>query len=369
MDRAMAELRVIDADTHIDEIEATFDYMLPDEAALKPTIGYYPDPKNPSRPPVRNWVIDGFKRNRPLHDDAKSTTRLEYRTLEDVAGRLRHMDELGTELQVIYPTLFLRENAQRPEVELGIKRSYNRWLADRCAPSSGRLRWVCLPPMMNIDEAVKEVRFAKDHGAVGVLKKGDLEAGRWPQDPYFFPVYEEAERLDMPICFHTGSGLMPEEGATPPRNFLDLRAPVLNAAYSLIRYRVPDRFPKLRFGMVEAASTWVPLVDYMIRREMRPERYALSSEAARPERIDDMPDDLFKANRIYVTCQTDEDFPWILNYISEDNLIVGSDYGHHDQSHQHGFRELLQERVDQGDLPPSALKKIIYDNARVFYAL
>src|SRR5438270_236873 len=55
-------------------------------------------------------------------------------------------------------------------------------------------------------EAMWELRFAKDHGAVGLLKKGDREAGKWSNDPYFFPLYEEAERLDLPVCFHTGSG-------------------------------------------------------------------------------------------------------------------------------------------------------------------
>ena len=39
-----------------------------------------------------------------------------------------------------------------------------------------------------------------------MLKKGDAEAGFWPAEPYFYPFYEEAERLDLPICFHVGTG-------------------------------------------------------------------------------------------------------------------------------------------------------------------
>ena len=53
---------------------------------------------------------------------------------------------MGTEVQVLYPTLFLMEATERPEVATALRRSYNRWLADRCAESHGRLRWVCLPP-------------------------------------------------------------------------------------------------------------------------------------------------------------------------------------------------------------------------------
>ena len=59
---------------------------------------------------------------------------------------------------------------------------------------------------MNMEESIKELQFAKDHGACAILKKGDLEAGKWPADPYFYPLYEEANRLDLPICVHIGSG-------------------------------------------------------------------------------------------------------------------------------------------------------------------
>ena len=88
-----------------------------------------------------------------------------------------------------------QQATERPEVSTALRRSYNRWLADRCAQSHGRLRWVCLPPLMNMDETIKELQFAKDHGACGILKKGDLEAGKWPADQYFHPLYEEANRL------------------------------------------------------------------------------------------------------------------------------------------------------------------------------
>ena len=101
----------------------------------------------------------------------------------DIDVRLRHMDELGIDVQVIYPTLLLSEPAEHAEVELAITRSYNKWLADRCAASGGRLRWLCVPPTRSMDQALETLRFSKAHGACGVLKKGDREGGRWPCDP------------------------------------------------------------------------------------------------------------------------------------------------------------------------------------------
>jgi predicted TIM-barrel fold metal-dependent hydrolase len=78
---------------------------------------------------------------------------------------------------------------------------------------------------------------------------------------------------------------------------------------------------------------------------------------------------VFKDNRIYITCQVDEDLPYILKYVGEDNLIIGSDYTHRDPSMELGFRKLLQERADRGEIPKFAVQKILYDNPKAFYGL
>ena len=50
--------------------------------------------------------------------------------MDDIQARLKHMDGLGVDVQVLYPTIFLRPFTRRPEVELAVTRSYNRWLID-----------------------------------------------------------------------------------------------------------------------------------------------------------------------------------------------------------------------------------------------
>ena len=136
--------------------------------------------------PTRYWVIDGKRQLRFIRSDKDSGTLVESRELLDVQVRLKHMDELGTDIQVIYPTLFLMEATERPEVSTALRRSYNRWLADRCGQSNGRLRWICLPPLLDMDETLKELRFAKEHGACGALKKGDREADNGRPIPISF---------------------------------------------------------------------------------------------------------------------------------------------------------------------------------------
>jgi predicted TIM-barrel fold metal-dependent hydrolase len=202
-------MRAIDADAHVDENEQTWEYLGEAERRFKPMHfdlggGESGGPSDGRRHGL--WLIGGNARlHRFRSDQATGTTRA-TRELLDVDARLRHMDELGIDVQVLYPTTFLHAVTDRPDVELALCRAYNRWLAARTASSGGRLRWAAQAPLLSIDEAVAELRFARDHGACGVMKKGVECGGRAASDPYFFPFYEEAERLDLPICIHQGNG-------------------------------------------------------------------------------------------------------------------------------------------------------------------
>jgi predicted TIM-barrel fold metal-dependent hydrolase len=356
---------VIDSDTHVDETDATWEFVLPEEEAFKPTTGYPRNP-DPNRPPTRYWLVDGHRKPRRIRDDAKSLTRVEARELLDVDVRLRHMDELGIGIQVIYPSLLLVEPAEHAEVELAMTRSYNRWLADRCAKSGGRLRWVCVVPMRSLDAALDMLRFAKDHGACGVLKKGDLEAGKYPADPYFFPLYQEAERLDLPVCMHLGSGV---PNHTPVAQFslggfMNTTLPVIHGVHSLIAHEVPKKFPKLRFGAIEAGASWVPFVAYDLERSFKT-RFRKNDPATGFK----VGDNVYRENNIYVTAQVDENFDMILPYIGEDNLLVGSDYTHQDSSQELTFVRTLEERVAGGGISQSLVRKMVYDNPKTFYGL
>jgi predicted TIM-barrel fold metal-dependent hydrolase len=362
------KVRIIDADTHIDETEQTWEYMRAGDLSHKPTTAYpsHPDPKLPA---TRYWMIDGRRQIRFIRRDDQTGTTVETRELLDVKARLRHMDELGTDVQVIYPTLFLMEATEKPEINSAMRHSYNRWLADKCSQSDGRLRWVCLPPLQNMDEAISELHWAKEHGACGALKKGDREAGKYPADPYFEPFYAAAEKLDLPICIHTGSGI---PDFSPARDFshgqfMRTKAAAINGVLGLILHNVPARFPKLRFGCIEAGASWAPFVAYDLRRQQA--RLAPVESRVLGIPTTELPPDVFKANRIYVTCQVDEDLPYILQHISADNLMIGSDYTHRDPSKEHDFQKLLEERAGRGEISKTAVQKILYDNPKRFYGL
>ena len=106
---------IIDADTHIDETEATWEYLRDFEQEFKP-ITQHPSRVDPTKTPARYWLIDGHRQMRFVRDDTNTRTTVETRELLDVQKRLQDMDAMGTEVQVLYPTLFLMEATERPEV-------------------------------------------------------------------------------------------------------------------------------------------------------------------------------------------------------------------------------------------------------------
>src|SRR5207245_9323580 len=75
---------------------------------------------------------------------------------------------------------------------------------------------------------------------------------------------------------------------------------------------------------------------------------------------------MIRDNHVYVTCQTDDDLQYILKYSGEDNIVIGSDYGHADTSAE---IEALRKLKQKGELEPRVIYKIIYDNAKAWFGL
>ena len=347
----------IDADAHIDETEETWNYMAPAEARHRPVwldtqTGEGILPKNRRSRGV--WLIGGNVWLRRYRDDRITGTTVGTRELMDVEGRLRHMDELGVDVQVIYPTTFIFTVTDQPEVEAAVHGAYNRWLADKTAPSGGRLRWSYLPPVLSMDRAVGEMEWARDHGACCVLRKG-VEYNRPASDPYFFPLYEEAERLNIPVCFHLGNGSMvPNVTDAAQLSRLNLLA----AFAALTEDRVAEQFTSLRFGFIEAGAQWIPYMMKDLAMRGKQSQYGYDYKTA-----------FLKRNRFFVTCDTEDDLPYLLQYGAEDQLMIGTDYSHADQSAELRAPRVLVERAEKGELPAEVVRKIVSENARAFYGL
>ena len=56
--------------------------------------------------------------------------------------------------------------------------------------------------------------------------------------------------------------------------------------------------------------------------------------------------DLLREKRLYVACQTDDNLPYVLQYAGEDNLLIGTDYGHADTSSELLALQTFRQRTD-----------------------
>lgn len=336
----------IDADAHVIENESTWDYMLESEKAFKPKIVGAANGKDA----FDYWMVDGrvIPRNNVGRD-----LPVESREMSNLSARIKHMDELGIDIQVIYPTFFITPVSRRPDIDLAVSRSYNRWMADIVKKQPDRFRWVLVPPLQSTEHLSEELQFGKENGACGVYLRG-LECERSLSDPYFYPLYEQASMLDLPICVHSANGAFTTYDffADDP-GFSKFKLAVIGAFHSCVFHGIPQRFPKLKMGIIEVSAQWIPYAVHDLSR-----RFA---RRGRP-----FPQNILKENRIYVTCQTDDDLDQVLKYAGDDNLVIGTDYGHADNAAE---IEALRKLRTDGKISGRVIDKILQDNPSEFYGL
>jgi uncharacterized protein len=339
-------MRVIDADAHVIENESTWDYMRESERQFKPKVVAAASAADP----FDYWMVDGrvIPRNNVGRD-----LPVAAREMTDLNLRIRHMDELGIDFQVIYPTFFITPVSRRPDIDLAVSRSYNRWMAAIVSKQPDRFRWVLVPPLQSTEHLAEELKFGKENGACGIYMRG-LEVERMLSDPYFYPLYDQASALDLPICVHSANGAFTTYDffADDP-GFAKFKLAVIGAFHSFVFHGIPLRFPKLRIGIIEVSAQWIPYAVHDLAR-----RFARRGKP--------FPKNVLKENRIYVTCQTDDDLDQVLGYAGEDNLVIGTDYGHADNAAE---IEALRKLRNDGKLPGSVIDKILQDNPAAFYGL
>ncbi len=73
-------------------------------------------------------MIDG--RLSTKDENVGNNTPEEAREMRDIYARLKHMDELEIDVQVLYPTLFLWPYTRKARVQRALVKGYNRWLAE-----------------------------------------------------------------------------------------------------------------------------------------------------------------------------------------------------------------------------------------------
>ncbi|MBI4481545.1 MAG: amidohydrolase family protein, partial [Acidobacteria bacterium] len=256
---------IIDADGHVMEKESEIHAFLEGRYRGMPWHGTYNEHFFPS--------LDGWQRGFSVPG----------KDLDVPASRwLEFVEELGIEASVLYPTAGLALGLiQSPDWACALARAYNSWVCEKFTRQSPRLKAAALLPVHDPVEAARELRRAKTElGLVAGLLPAVtvLHKGYGHRD--FDPIFEEAQRLDMPLAVHGA----PSRGMG--FDFFDkfLQVHTLEHPFAiLIQFThmlfegVFVRFPGLRVAFLEAGSGWIP---YMMDR--MDEEYEKRGEAETP---------------------------------------------------------------------------------------
>jgi predicted TIM-barrel fold metal-dependent hydrolase len=370
----MEKFRVVDADSHIEEVTEIWDHLdaafqprRPFPVTLEKNIGHtnlnafwyidgaaVPKLEGPGTTLIATPLTSGYARSKPFSVGSQGLT--------DVKARLRDLDDFGLDVQVIYPTLFLATLTDDLAFEAALMRAYNSYLARACGEAPERLKWAGVVPLRSPAEAVKEVRRCKELGAVAITTLGTAGESLL-HERSLFPVYAEIERQDLPLCIHVGWS-HPGLNKSCDNIYLSrisFTLPVIAAFWSLVGGGVLDEFPRLRAGFLEAGSEWLP---YWIGR--MDHYYHADTENARggymPKR---RPPEYLKEGRIFFTCEAEETaLPQVLELVGEDQVMASADIPHGEARER--SMEIVRERTDLSD---RAKKKILGANAERFYSL
>jgi predicted TIM-barrel fold metal-dependent hydrolase len=127
---------------------------------------------------------------------------------------------------------------------------------------------------------------------------------------------------------------------------------------TLIASGVFERFPRLKAGVIEASSGWIPWVLNSMDHSYRAHHMWV-----RPV-IPELPSDYFKRNCFASTLEHPGMLDFLVSIGLEDNLLWSSDYPHHEGSYP--YSKLAIER-QMRDLTDEQRAKILGENAvRIF---
>ncbi|MFI5045897.1 MAG: amidohydrolase family protein [Acidimicrobiia bacterium] len=162
-------------------------------------------------------------------------------------------------------------SAQEYEQRWAGLKAHNRWMADFCREAPGRRAGIAQIMLNDVDDALAEIRWAKDAGLTGgILLPGAPPGAPVPQlhAPDYEPIWATCAELDV-VVNHHGAGASPTgliAGHTGGAIFLIEQGWYSHRAlWHLIYSGVFERHPSLKFVLTEqGGSSWIPgLLDFL----------------------------------------------------------------------------------------------------------
>ncbi len=344
---------VVDADVHVTPPPTMWgEYLSPEFRQFAPTVE--------SDGEYDYVVFEGNRRKINLMSSQAGRSGKEFKNqgrLSDqrkggwmAPQRLLDMDRDGMDKAIIFGGGPLMTSNY--ELYLDSYDAYNRWCADFCSEDPKRLYSAAFIPMVEVPQAIKMMKYAKELGAVAVnipafpqspekfTKKdsqfqaltGDAEGNRQYRDPEYDPFWAAAVDLDMAITFHLGARVSRFNDKT---NFLPdiaMGKPAMLEMVGIMLYGgVFDRFPKLRIGLIESGVGWIPWAANYMDRTWEMQRFWTECKILNP------PSFYFDQN-VYASFISDPIGVELRKHPGGKNIMWSSDYPHSETTFPHSHK-------------------------------
>ncbi len=348
-------LPVFDADGHIFEDD---DQM----------IRYYEGPHAISK---RNKAlsifpsIDGWARG-VIHEREDNTEGRYSHTDADIWATM--LEALGAEGSVLYPTAGLAYGLmQDVNFATATATAYNNWLEDNYTAKDNRLYGAGLMPVENPEAAAAELRRCKTERvnfAAMMMPTVTATPFKFGHRNYW-PIYEEAERLGMPLAMHGGpsAGI----GVDFQRPFAKVHTmshpyPLFLQLTDMIWEGVFDAFPGLRVAFLEAGCIWVPFM--MDRLDTEFDSIFGTEACARLKR---WPSEyISETDNFWVSAELGErGLKYAVDAMGSERIMYASDFPH--EPTQDELRGAVPEFLDHPDYDDTVKANILARNAMRFY--
>lgn len=344
------EFPVIDTDVH---------EMLPSVLELVP---YLPEHfqryithggwRTPNYSPYAYATDHGFARTDAFPKDGPPGSSYELM-------REQLLDRYGMHHAILTGLFFPSDMRVQHEFMSAVAAAYNDYLAEHWLARDPRLLGSLCVNMNEPQAAAREVDRMGDHPQIVQVMFSSSEIGFG--EPQFHPIYEAAARHGLRIGVHT-SGLT-QTSVRHHRYQLEWRTvshpeQYMSQIASLVAAGVFEKFPDLKFAMLEGGWTWLP--SFLWRFDLHYREFRV--EVPWLKRL---PSEYIRDHFVFSTQPLEDigrnEIMTILDLIGSDRVLVfATDYPHFD------FDSPTQTLTD---LPADLRRRILHDNAAEFYGL
>jgi predicted TIM-barrel fold metal-dependent hydrolase len=259
--------------------------------------------------------------------------------------RGRALDLLGFSSQLVFNTFHNRrlhdwEHSGDLQMAYGTARAHNRAMLEFCSVDK-RLLPTCYVPLADFAMASDAAGAAIEGGAAALLVASGCPPGHSPSHRDLDPVWAQAQEAGIPVVFHVGgtgdlidpsyfkNGLpVPPDFHGGEENFrsvdyVGIPHPPMQTLATMIFDGVLERFPDLRFGVIEQGAIWLP--SWIRQMESAVEAFARHEE--RLQALSLRPTEYVR-RQVRATPYPTEDVGWIISNSGPEVCLFSSDYPH-----------------------------------------